>query len=210
VFSVTSLWCQSLFTLSISAFNWACHFEFKLYMLVQNDCLKASFKFYRNLSPRSWSFFVYNCMHFCIGVATGIFFLGKQIQSLFPSLLLPFSSFFSFFLSLPPYLAFPFPSTLFLFSSALNPQILVIRTDGVLWASMAGSGAEPQPKIKFRATCMLSPLPKYWRGHVPLISRDRRPCLKQGGDNFGTWCIPDTTFQNIDLSLQYPVLLWNQ
>jgi len=51
--------------------------------------------------------FVYNCMHFCIGVATGIFFPGKQIQGVAS---LPFSFPFS-----PPLLSFCFSFFLVLF-----------------------------------------------------------------------------------------------
>jgi len=112
----------------------------------------------RRCPPEVEAFFVYNCMHFCIGVATGIVFLGKQIQRvpsfLFPfpfsPPLLPFSSFFSFLLSLPFYLALsPFLLPFSLFSLALEPQNSSYRDWGVLWASPAGSGAEPQPKSNF-------------------------------------------------------------
>jgi len=115
---------------------------------------------WRTLCSRSWSFFVYNCTHFCIGVAVGNFFLWKQIQrvpffpSSFPFLFLfPFLPFLSFLSSLPSYLAFfPFLLVCSFFSLALEELQNSSHRD---WGSVVGfpSGFwdRTQDVIEFRA-----------------------------------------------------------
>ena len=71
--------------------------ENKSFLLRSRD--KALEKGLEDVVPQKLTLFVYNCMHFCIGVVTGIFFMGKQIQRV--------SFFLSFF--------FPFPVLLYFF-----------------------------------------------------------------------------------------------